>query len=143
MQVTANAVDTWGCMASTTHTRVLVVDDLPGMREFICRGLEHLGFRDIAEARDGAAALESMTDGPVGLIISDYDMPGMDGLEFLTAVRADARTHATPFILVSGNGDDASLARRAARAGADDYVAKPFTIDLLRTKIEGLLGRLD
>ena len=129
-------------MPNPKNIRVLVVDDQMSMRGLTRYSLEQLGFKTISEAPDGKAGFESAIKNPVDLIISDYNMPEMDGLQFLRAVRADPNMRKTPFIMVTGRGDK-ELVTKAAQAGVNNYVIKPFTVEILKKKIEAVVGRLE
>ena len=108
-------------MPNPKNIRVLVVDDQMSMRSLTRYSLEQLGFKTISEAPDGKAGFESATKNPVDLIISDYSMPEMDGLQFLRAVRSDPNMRKTPFIMVTGRGDK-ELVTKAAKAGVNNDV---------------------
>ena len=121
--------------------KVLVVDDQNSVRQMTRITLEQIGVRHIHEAENGVKAIDTANLQPLDLIISDYNMPEMDGLELLRAVRGHPSVRKVPFILVTGRGDR-ELVVKAAQAGANNYVVKPFTADILRTKIEQVMGRL-
>ncbi|HEX3440493.1 MAG TPA: response regulator [Pseudolabrys sp.] len=121
--------------------KVLVVDDQNSVRQMTRMTLEQIGVRHIHEAENGKKAIDTASLQPLDLIISDYNMPEMDGLELLRAVRGHPAARRVPFILVTGRGDR-ELVVKAAQAGANNYVVKPFTADILRTKIEQVVGRL-
>ncbi|HEY6834550.1 MAG TPA: response regulator [Pseudolabrys sp.] len=121
--------------------KVLVVDDQNSVRQMTRMTLEQIGVRHIHEAENGKKAIDTASLQPLDLIISDYNMPEMDGLELLHAVRGHPAARRVPFILVTGRGDR-ELVVKAAQAGANNYVVKPFTADILRTKIEQVVGRL-
>jgi two-component system chemotaxis response regulator CheY len=103
--------------------------------------LEELGVRNIHEAENGKTAMDTAGLQPLDLIISDYNMPEMDGLELLRAVRGHPMARKVPFILVTGRGDR-ELVVKAAAAGVNNYVIKPFTPQTLREKIEQVMGKL-
>ena len=103
--------------------------------------LEELGIKTIHEAEDGKAAFATATVQPIDLIISDFNMPEMDGLGLLRAVRGHAALRKLPFILLTGRGDR-ELVVKAAQAGVNNYLVKPFTTPILREKIEQVLGKL-
>jgi two-component system chemotaxis response regulator CheY len=103
--------------------------------------LEQIGVRVIHEAENGTRAIELTSIQPLDLIISDYNMPEMDGIEFLRAVRGHPSARRVPFILVTGRGDR-ELVVKAAQLGANNYVVKPFTAEILRKKMEQVLGTL-
>lgn len=121
--------------------KVLVVDDQNSVRQMTRITLEQIGVRLIHEAENGVKAIDTASLQPLDLIISDYNMPEMDGLELLRAVRGHPAARKVPFILVTGRGDR-ELVVKAAQAGANNYVVKPFTADIMRTKIEQVVGRL-
>jgi two-component system chemotaxis response regulator CheY len=129
-------------MPSPKTIRVLVVDDQQSIRGLTRFSLEQLGFAQIAEASNGRTGLESLAVTPADLIISDYNMPEMDGLQFLKAVRSHPTLRRTPFIMLTGRGDK-ELVTTAAQAGVNNYVIKPFTVDMLKKKIEAVVGRLE
>jgi two-component system, chemotaxis family, chemotaxis protein CheY len=121
--------------------KVLVVDDQNSVRQMTRMTLEQIGVRHIHEAENGVKAMDTASMQPLDLIISDYNMPEMDGLGFLRAVRGHPSARRIPFILVTGRGDR-ELVVKAAQAGANNYVVKPFTADILRSKIEQVVGKL-
>ncbi len=121
--------------------KVLVVDDQNSVRQMTRISLEQIGVRHIHEAENGVQAIDLASVQPLDLIISDYNMPEMDGMELLRAVRGHPAARRVPFILVTGRGDR-ELVVKAAQAGANNYVVKPFTADILKQKIEQVVGRL-
>ncbi|HVZ53546.1 MAG TPA: response regulator [Pseudolabrys sp.] len=121
--------------------KVLVVDDQNSVRQMTRMTLEQIGVRHIHEAENGVKAMDTASMQPLDLIISDYNMPEMDGLGLLRAVRGHPSARRIPFILVTGRGDR-ELVVKAAQAGANNYVVKPFTADILRSKIEQVVGKL-
>ncbi len=120
---------------------VLVVDDFPTMRKIIRNLLEQLGFSNIAEAENGADALRKMRDGGVrhGLVISDWNMEPMTGLQLLKEVRADNVLKATPFIMITAENKTENVIA-AKEAGVNNYIVKPFNAMTLKQKIEAVLG---
>ena len=118
-------------------TRVLVVDDMMTMRKIVSKILKEIGFTDITEAGDGAQAWTALTSAekPIGLIISDWNMPNLSGLEFLKKVRAEQQYKKVPFLLVTAEAEQHQVAE-AVRAGVDQYVVKPFNHESLRAKME-------
>lgn len=121
--------------------KVLVVDDIQSMRSLIKACLADLGIaaENIAEAPDGKSALSIMQVKRFDLIVCDWDMPTMDGLELLKTVRADERLASQRFLMLTANVH-ASNVRQAIAAGVDDYVAKPFKPEILQTKVSRLLA---
>jgi two-component system, chemotaxis family, chemotaxis protein CheY len=115
-------------------TPILVVDDDDAARAFITRALETLGLRDVDPARDGAEALPKLEAKRYGLIISDWHMNRMGGLQLLRHVRGHERFAHVPFMMITGDAQ-VDIVLTARQAGADAVVLKPFGIDVLRTKI--------
>ena len=121
--------------------KVLVVDDQLTMREVTRLALQEMGVKNIIDAENGDDAFKKATTQPLDMIISDFNMPGMDGLGLLRAVRGHPAVRKLPFILVTGRGDDA-LVVSAAQAGVNNYIVKPFTAEMLREKVEAVVGKL-
>ena len=128
-------------MPISSTLKVLIVDDQNSVRQMTRITLEELGMRQIHEAENGKDAFAIATVQPIDLIISDYNMPEMDGLGLLRAVRGHAALRKLPFILLTGRGDR-ELVVKAAQAGVNNYLVKPFTTPILREKIEQVLGKL-
>ena len=128
-------------MPNAAALKVLIVDDQYSLRQVTRIALEEFGVRHIHESEDGKAAFETLSIQPLDLIISDYNMPGMDGLSLLRAVRGSPSVRKLPFILLTGRGDR-ELVVKAAQAGVNNYLIKPFTAAILRQKIEQVMGRL-
>lgn len=125
--------------ASAIHT--LIVDDQASMRSLIRSSLQQLGFREFREAGDGEAALREMIVKPAHLIISDFNMPNLDGLGLLRAVRAHPPIAGSAFIMLTGRADR-ELVARAVQYGVNNYLVKPFTVAQLKEKLEGVFGPL-
>ena len=119
---------------------VLIVDDSAAIRKILQRVLRQtdLPIGTVYEANDGAEALEALKTQTVGLILSDINMPNMDGIEFLTKVRADDAWKNLPIVMVSTEGSHAKVLE-AVEKGASGYVRKPFTADQIKEKLTGLL----
>lgn len=128
-------------MPSAVAMKVLVVDDQNSVRQMTRMTLEELGFKHIHEAENGVKAMETASVQPLDLIISDFNMPEMDGLGLLRAVRGHPVARKVPFILLTGRGDR-ELVVKAAQAGVNNYLVKPFTAAILRGKIEQVIGKL-
>jgi len=128
-------------MPNVAALKVLIVDDQKSVRQVTRMTLEEIGVRHIHEAENGVKAMDTASLQPLDLIISDYNMPEMDGLGLLRAVRGHSAARRVPFILVTGRGDK-ELVTKAAQAGANNYVVKPFTADILKQKIEQVIGKL-
>ena len=123
--------------------RIIVVDDMPAMRSIVRNMLEDMGFTRIVEAEDGELAWHLIRNAAatpaeaIGLVIADWNMPGMSGVDLLRAVRSSAATRAVPFLMVTAKGDNAHIAE-AVRAGVTDYVVKPFSGAQLGDKLSQL-----
>jgi two-component system chemotaxis response regulator CheY len=128
-------------MPTASAIRALIVDDQLTSRALIRDGLQQLGIQDIGMAADGEQGLKSVMQKPVHLIISDLNMPNLDGLGFLRAVRANPPTKNSAFIMLTGRGDR-EIIEKAAKCGVNNYLVKPFTIPSLKGAIEAVLGRL-
>jgi len=128
-------------MPAAAAIKVLVVDDQLTMRALIRSALQDIGIKDIDDAGDGEEGLKSLHARPVQLIISDFNMPKLDGLGFLRAVRASDATKKSAFIMLTGRADK-ELVQRAMQFGVNNYVTKPFSPAQLRQKIEEVFGTL-
>ena len=117
--------------------KVLVVDDSAVMRQIIKKNLKELGFSELSEAENGAAGLKKAGEEPVDLIVSDWNMPNMTGLEFLKAVRADAGLKGIAFIMVTSEADKEKI-MEAVKAGVNQYIVKPFNAIQLEEKIKAI-----
>ena len=122
-----------------TSMKVLVVDDFATMRRIVKNILNQLGFKNIIEADDGSTALEALKQEHVGLIISDWNMPKMTGLELLKAVRAHPDYATTPFIMVTAEAQQENIIQ-AVKAKVSQYIVKPFTAETLGEKIDKIFG---
>ncbi|MDE1149353.1 MAG: response regulator [Azospirillaceae bacterium] len=129
-------------MAKASATSVLVVDDYATMRRIVRNLLTQIGFTNIEEAADGAEALGKLRAAPVGLVISDWNMEPMTGLQLLKEVRADVRLKGTPFIMVTAESKTENVVA-AKEAGVNNYIVKPFNAETLKKKIESVLGTLE
>lgn len=118
-------------------THILIVDDMMTMRKLVTKACSTIGFKNFTEATDGALAWEKLTsnENPIGLIVSDWNMPNCTGLDFLKRVRSDSRYKHLPFILVTAESESAQVVE-AIQAGVSAYVVKPFTPAALAGKLE-------
>lgn len=118
---------------------VLIVDDYATMRRIIRNLLKQIGFHNLDEAPDGGEALNKLRLGRFGLVISDWNMEPMTGLQLLQQVRADAKLKALPFIMVTAESKAENIVA-AKQAGVSNYIVKPFNAETLNGKIERVLG---
>jgi len=115
-------------------TRFLVVDDFATMRRILRNLLKELGFMNVQEAEDGVDALAKLRAEPFDFVVSDWNMPNMNGIELLQAIRADARLKHLPVLMVTAEAKRDNIIM-AAQAGASGYVVKPFTAATLDEKL--------
>jgi two-component system, chemotaxis family, chemotaxis protein CheY len=118
---------------------VLIVDDYKTMLRIIRNLLKLIDFHNVEEATDGAEALSKLRSGSFGLVISDWHMQPMTGLQLLQEVRADAKLKSMPFIMVSAESKAENVVA-AKQAGVSNYIVKPFNAETLLDKIERVLG---
>ncbi len=120
---------------------VLIVDDYATMLRIVKNLLKQIGFENVDEATDGGAALQMMKFKKYGLVISDWNMQPVTGIEFLRNVRADADLKGTPFIMVTAESKTDNVIE-ARNAGVSNYIVKPFSSEILKGKIESVLGKI-
>lgn len=128
-------------MSLAQKIKVLIVDDQVTSRLLLGEALQSLGFSQITVAGDGQQGLAIMQQQPHHLVISDFNMPKMDGLGLLQAIRSDGQLKRAAFIILTAQGDRA-LVQKAAQLGANNVLAKPFTIEKMRAAIEAVFGAL-
>jgi two-component system chemotaxis response regulator CheY len=121
------------------NMRILVVDDAQTMRRIVINLLRQLGFTNMQEADDGTTAWERLSMEPFDLIISDWNMPKMTGIDLLRKVRADDKYKATPFIMVTAEGKRENVIA-AVQAGVNNYIVKPFNAAILKEKLVKVVG---
>jgi two-component system chemotaxis response regulator CheY len=119
---------------------ILVVDDFSTMRRIVKNCLSQLGFKNITEAEDGQIALNKLLEGNFELVISDWNMPNMMGIDLLRAVRANEKLKSLPFLMVTAEAQKENVIE-AAKAGVSNYIVKPFTADALQTKLEAVFAK--
>lgn len=117
-----------------TNIKILVVDDFPTIRRIVRNLLKELGYANVDEAEDGALGLAKLKGGGFDFVISDWNMPNMDGLQMLQAIRADPALAHLPVLMVTAEAKKENIIA-AAQAGASGYVVKPFTAATLDEKI--------
>jgi two-component system chemotaxis response regulator CheY len=119
---------------------ILIVDDYKTMLRIVRNLLNQLGFSNVDEATDGSMALEKLREKTFGLIISDWNMEPMTGLELLKQVRANEKTKAVPFVMVTAESKTENIII-AKQAGVSNYIVKPFNAETLKTKLISVLGQ--
>lgn len=126
-------------MSATTDMNVLVVDDYKTMRKIMSNLLGQIGFTKVDTAEDGTTALQKLKKQKFGLVISDWNMEPMTGLQLLEAVRSDPSIKHMPFIMVTAESKTENVVA-AKQAGVNNYIVKPFNAETLRKKIASVLG---
>ena len=119
--------------------KFLVVDDFSTMRRIIKNLLHDLGYPNVSEADDGKTALPMLQAGGFDFLITDWNMPGMPGLELIKAVRADAKLAKMPVLMLTAEAKREQIIE-AAQAGVNGYVIKPFTAETLKEKLDKILS---
>ena len=122
--------------------KILIVDDFSTMRRIIKNLLRDLGFNNTQEADDGTTALPMLQTGNFDFLITDWNMPGMQGIDLLKAVRADEKLATLPVLMVTAEAKREQIVE-AAQAGVNGYVVKPFTAATLKEKIDKIFERID
>jgi two-component system chemotaxis response regulator CheY len=128
-------------MSLKDQLQVMVVDDTSTSRALIVQALEWMGIRNIVVENDGDTAFRALSARPVHLVISDYNMPGADGLALLEGLRRNRLTQKIGFILVTGKADEQVL-KRGQSLGMNNYITKPFEPQAMQACIERVVGRL-
>ncbi len=123
------------------NMKILIVDDFSTMRRIIKNLLRELGFTNTYEADDGTTALPMLKKGGFDFLITDWNMPGMTGIELLRAVRADPDLATLPVLMVTAEAKREQIIA-AAQAGVNGYIVKPFTANTLKEKIERIFERV-
>ena len=126
-------------MAVDKNMPILIVDDYKTMLRIIRNLLKQLGFDNVDEASDGSAALQKLRDGKFGLVISDWNMEPMSGIQLLREVRADGNLRKMPFIMVTAESKTENVVI-AKEAGVTNYIVKPFNAATLKSKLAGVFG---
>jgi len=128
-------------MALRDQLRIIVVDDMSTSRGLITQALDGFGIRQVEIASDGPSALLKISNWPVHLVISDMNMPGMNGLQLLHALRTRSQTQRVGFLLITGKADR-EIIETGKKLGMNNFLAKPFQPNDLRAAIEAIVGRL-
>ena len=121
------------------NMNVLIVDDYKTMLRIIENLLKQLGFKNIQQATDGGSALKLLRENNIGLVISDWNMEPMTGLQLLKEVRADDKLKAIPFIMITAESKTENVIA-AKQAGVNNYIVKPFNADILKQKLIAVVG---
>ena len=122
--------------------KILIVDDFSTMRRIIKNLLRDLGFTNTAEADDGQTALPMLQNGKFDFLVTDWNMPGMQGIDLLKNVRADANLKDLPVLMVTAESKRDQIVE-AAEAGVNGYIVKPFTAATLKEKIDKIFERIE
>lgn len=122
--------------------KILIVDDFSTMRRIIKNLLRDLGFNNTAEADDGNTGLPMLQSGDFDFLVTDWNMPGMPGIDLLKAVRADEKLSSLPVLMVTAESKREQIVA-AAEAGVNGYVVKPFTAATLKEKIDKIFERIE
>mgnify|MGYP002651089579 CR=1 FL=1 len=123
------------------NMKILIVDDFSTMRRIVKNLLADLGFNNTAEADDGATAMPLLKQGGFELVVTDWNMPGVTGIELLRAIRSDPDTAKLPVLMVTAEAKREQIIE-AAQAGVNGYVIKPFTAQTLKEKLDKIFERL-
>ena len=122
--------------------KILIVDDFSTMRRIIKNLLRDLGFNNTTEADDGQTALPVLQSQPIDFLVTDWNMPGLNGLDLLKTVRADDKLKDLPVLMVTAEAKREQIVE-AAQAGVNGYIVKPFTAATLKEKIDKFFERID
>jgi two-component system, chemotaxis family, chemotaxis protein CheY len=126
-------------MSVDTNMPILIVDDYKTMLRIIRNLLKQLGFNNVDEAVDGSSALQKLRQREYGLVISDWNMEPMTGLQLLKEVRKDSHLASTPFIMITAESKTENVIA-AKEAGVSNYIVKPFNAATLKTKLQSVIG---
>ena len=121
-----------------TSIKILIVDDFATMRRILKNILKQLGFKNLLEADDGTTAMENLEKNDIDLVISDWNMPKMTGLELLKWVRGNKKYAKTPFLMVTAEAQKQNVIE-AVQAGVSNYIVKPFTAEAISEKLKKIL----
>ena len=121
--------------------KILVVDDFSTMRRIVRNLLKELGFANVDEAEDGAVALQKLQEGGFDFVVTDWNMPNMDGLQLLQAIRSDTALSRLPVLMITAEAKKENIIA-AAQAGASGYIVKPFTAATLAEKLQKIFEKM-
>ncbi len=127
--------------ADPAKIKFLVVDDFSTMRRIVRNLLKELGFTNVEEAEDGAVALQKLKSGGFDFVVTDWNMPNMDGLTLLQSIRSDPALKALPVLMITAEAKKENIIA-AAQAGASGYIVKPFTAATLNEKLTKIFEKL-
>jgi two-component system chemotaxis response regulator CheY len=122
--------------------KILVVDDFSTMRRITKNVLKQLGFDNIEEAEDGAQGLAKLKNGGFGFVVTDWNMPNMDGLDFFLASRQDPALKEIPFLMVTAEAEKDKVVK-AIQSGVNNYIVKPFTAEIFKEKMDRIFAKLE
>jgi two-component system chemotaxis response regulator CheY len=122
--------------------KILVVDDFSTMRRIVKNVLKQLGFENIEEAEDGAQAIAKLKNGGFGFVVTDWNMPNLNGFELLKAVRQDPNLKGLPILMVTAEAEKGKVIT-AIQAGVNNYVVKPFTVEIFKEKMDRIFEKLE
>jgi len=128
-------------VTANKNMRILIVDDFSTMRRIIKNLLNDLGYSNTAEAEDGNSALVALNQGSFEFVVTDWNMPGMTGIELLKAIRADDRYKTLPVLMVTAEAKREQIIE-AAQNGVNGYIIKPFTAQTLQEKLQKIFERM-
>lgn len=126
-------------MPAASQIWALIVDDQASIRQVLANSMAEIGFTNIAQRKDGKEALEYLEQNPTHLVISDFNMPVMDGLALLRAVRSNPKIQKVAFIILTSEASK-DLVQEAVKAGVNNFLAKPYTVAKLREVLEKVFG---
>ncbi len=129
-------------MPDPSKIKFLVVDDFSTMRRIVRNLLKELGYVNADEAEDGAIALQKLKNAPFDFVVSDWNMPNMDGLQLLQAIRADPSLKHLPLLMITADAKKENIIA-AAQSGANGYIVKPFTAATLNEKLSKIFEKLE
>lgn len=124
-----------------TNMKILIVDDFSTMRRIVKNLLRDLGFNNTVEADDGLTALPILKKGGIDFVVTDWNMPGMQGIDLLKNIRADAELKHLPVLMITAEAKREQIVE-AAQAGVNGYIVKPFTAATLKEKLDKIFERM-